>query len=336
MAGSDSISTSRYAKSTRVRAARICTLALSQRQQSRLVKRTTSCIGRILVVLAVAARAVRAGRRGLTERAADQIGAYRLAGNVRSVDGPLEPVHHDRGDGDLRIVRGRETDEPGVVLERLLVVRERSGLARHFDVSEDRAAALAERRRRGARRDGVLHHVAEGGSGLGLEQADRGAPMLGLAVDPIDERRLHGDAAVADRGRDERRVHGRELHLAEAGGALRELESSVRNRGARLLDRLVPDGTVEEEPLGLLAERGAVEVLHGHLGEDHVRALRESHAERQAAAVDPRLVLEKLADDAAKAAVVAGLLVGGDALLEQRGAGDDLEDGGGRIERTRS
>ena len=43
--------------------------------------------------------------------------------------------------------------------------------------------------------------------------------------------------------------------------------------------------------------RGAVEVLHGHLGEDDVRALGESHAEGEAAAVDPRLVLEELVDD---------------------------------------
>src|SRR5205085_943910 len=134
---------------------------------------------------------------------------------------------------------------------------------------------------------------------------------------------------------DERGVHGGELHLSESGGALRELELAVRDRCARLLERLIPDGAVEEELLGLLAEGGAVEVIHAHLGEDDVGALRERHAEGEAAAVDPRLVLEQLADDAAKAAVEAGLLVGGDTLFEKRGAGDDLEDGSGGIERPR-
>src|SRR5256885_8161977 len=40
----------------------------------------------------------------------------------------------------------------------------------------------------------------------------------------------------------------RELHLAESGCTLREGKAAaVGDRGARLLDRLIPDGTVEEE-----------------------------------------------------------------------------------------
>ena len=151
-------------------------------------------------------------------------------------------------------------------------------------------------------------------------------------VDGVDQRRLHRHPTVPDRCGDQGGVHRRQLHLTEPRGAPGEAEALVGDLGARLLQRLIEDGPVEEEALRGPAQLLAVQVLHGHLGEHHVRALRHRHAEREAAAIQVRLVLEQLAHQPPDAAVVAGLVVGVHALLQQRGAGDDLEDGGGGID----
>src|SRR4051812_4766276 len=64
-------------------------------------------------------------------------------------------------------------------------------------------------------------------------------------VDGAPPRRPPPDPAVPHRRRDQRRVHGGELHLAESAGHLREVEAVLRDLRRRLLHGLIEDGPVE-------------------------------------------------------------------------------------------
>ncbi len=146
--------------------------------------------------------------------------------------------------------------------------------------------------------------------------------MRGSSVTPPFAKVCASDAAAS----------GESVVFQKPADGARELERLLRDADLRRLVRdRERDRRAEAEGAARLRQILGGEVLLRELAEHHVEAPPHGDGERGAPLVSPRIVFELVRLDAALTAVITLLRFGVETgLLDQRRAGNDLEDAGGR------
>jgi len=154
------------------------------------------------------------------------------------------------GHRDLGILGRGEGDEPRV---QLAVAARLRGTRLAGDLHAGDLGGLAR-----ALVHDVLHHLRDRGGGLLAERAVERLAVARVAQRPargahaVDQRRLHDDAAVADRRGDHRHLHRRDDQVGLADGRARRIDRRVR-REQRVRARA--HGAGRRELVGRIIER---------------------------------------------------------------------------------